>query len=118
MHGPPAGTYAAAAAFHAAAVDPRRSSAGFRTPSEAHAALKELLDSQLHLMHALDGLGRWHQGARAGAEFADDKQSSDGVLEAAFELRTAVDQCGELYQTLIRAHHAGSQVRWCGPDQD
>jgi hypothetical protein len=118
MNKAPMGTYEAAAALHDAALALKRSSPRFGTPAEAHAALQELADAQLPLMQALDGLCRWHQGARAGTEYADDRQSSDGVLEAAFELRTAVQQCSGLYQTLLRAHHAGSQVRWCGREPD
>jgi predicted RNA-binding Zn ribbon-like protein len=114
----PPGTYEAAAALHAAALELRRANCRFEVPSEAHTALQELADAQLQLLQALDGLGRWHQAARPGTEYEDERQSSEGVLEAAFELRTAVQQSSELYQSLLRAHHAGSQVRWCASDPD
>ncbi len=115
MEGIPAGTHGAAAALHAAAVELRRSNTRFASPSEAHATVGELIEVHLHLMRALHELGQWHQQARPGADYGDDRQSREGVLESAFELRTAAEQCGELHQTLIRAHHAGFQVRWCEP---
>ena len=112
----PAGTYQAAAAVHAAAIGFSRSGTNFPRPADSHATLGELIDVQQHLMKALHGLGRWHQNVRAGTDCADDKQSIDGVLEAAFQLQAALEHATALHQALIRAHHAGAQIRWCNPD--
>jgi hypothetical protein len=117
-HGGPAETYRAAAALHAAAIDLSHCRARFAEPSESHATLGELIDVQQHLMDVLHGLCQWHQQVQAGKDCADQRQSVDGVLEAAFELQTALQHADSLHQALIRAHHAGTQVRWYSPDTD
>ncbi|MFJ6002805.1 hypothetical protein [Arthrobacter sp. NPDC092385] len=114
----PPDTYRAAAALHAAAIDLSHCRARFVQPSESHATLGELIEVQQHLMNVLQGLCQWHQQVQAGTDFADQRQSVDGVLEAAFELQTALQHADSLHQALIRAHHAGTQVRWYTPDTD
>lgn len=116
--GTPAGTYRAAAALHDAAIELAHCRTAFTQPAESHATVGELVDVQQHLMETLHGLCQWHQHVRAGTDCADQKQSVDGVLEAAFELQAALQHATALHQALIRAHHAGTQVRWYAPDPD
>lgn len=106
------GTYERALALHVAARELASSGTAFAVPSEGPDALGELVHVQERIAHVLDRLGRWHQQLQAGSQYADDRQSVDGVLEAAFELQTAARQAAELHRTLVRAHHATSQVRW------
>ncbi|TKV26132.1 hypothetical protein FDK12_14320 [Arthrobacter sp. NamB2] len=112
------GTYRAAAALHAAAIELSQSRTSFAQPADSHATVGELIDAQQHLMKVLYGLGQWYQHARVGTDYADGKQSVDGVLETAFELQAALQHATALHQALIRAHHAGSQVRWYNPRPD
>lgn len=106
------GTVDHAVALHLAARGLASSGTAFSVPSEGPDALGELVHVQERMAHVLDQLGRWLQRLQAGTEHADDKQSVEGVLEAAFELQTAARQAAELHQTLVRAHHATSQIRW------
>jgi hypothetical protein len=110
------GTYERALAFHIAARELASSGTAFSVPSEGADALGELVHVQERIAHVLDQLGWWHQQLQAGTHHVEDRQSIEGVLEAAFELQTAARQAAELHQTLVRAHHATSQIRWSDSD--
>jgi hypothetical protein len=90
-----------------------RATRNLETPSDIHAILGSLLETQGSIAQTIRELAEWHRAAVAGTHYSrPHNESARGVMTAVSELDLAAQEADALQETLSRAHGGSSVVNW------
>lgn len=90
-----------------------RATRTLEAPSDSHAILGSLLETQGSIAQTIRELAEWHRAAVAGTHYArPHNESARGVMTAVSELDLAAQEADALQETLSRAHGGSSVVDW------
>jgi hypothetical protein len=90
-----------------------RATRNLETPSDIHAILGSLLETQGSIAQTIRELAEWHRAAVAGTHYSrPHNESARGVMTAVSELDLAAQEADALQETLNRAHGGSSVVNW------
>jgi hypothetical protein len=90
-----------------------RATRNLDTPSDIHAILGSVLETQGSIAQTIRELAEWHRAAVAGTHYSrPHNESARGVMTAVSELDLAAQEADALQETLNRAHGGSSVVNW------
>lgn len=90
-----------------------RATRNLETPSDIHAILGSVLETQGSIAQTIRELAEWHRAAVAGTHYSrPHNESARGVMTAVSELDLAAQEADALQETLNRAHGGSSVVNW------
>lgn len=90
-----------------------RATRNLETPSDIHAILGSVLETQVSIAQTIRELAEWHRAAVAGTHYSrPHNESARGVMAAVSELDLAAQEADALQETLNRAYGGSSVVNW------
>lgn len=90
-----------------------RATRNLEAPSDSHAVLGSLLETQGFIAQTIRELAEWHRAAVSGTHYSrPHNESARGVMTAVSELDLAAQEADALQETLSRAHGGSSVVSW------
>ncbi len=90
-----------------------RATSNLEAPSDSHAILGNLLQTQGFIAQTIRELAEWHRAAVAGTHYSrPHNESARGVMTAVSELDLAAQEADALQETLGRAYGGSSVVNW------
>jgi hypothetical protein len=90
-----------------------RTTRNLEAPSDSHAILGSVLETQGFIAQTIRELAEWHRAAVAGTHYSrPHNESARGVMTAVSELDLAAQEADALQETLSRAYGGSSVVNW------